>query len=268
MMLDWYLNKPLGEYINIYVVESKEKYGGVITAFLCYLLKQDFIDAAVSVRREGMRGKVVIARSEKEIISSSGSVWQVVPYTLEMKETIEREDLYKTAIVGLPCQINFLRQIKMLPLVETDFGERINVLIALFCYGTFAQESVLNYIKETYHVDPLTIEEIKISEKTLHIIGKKQVNIPLEEIAQYLRGGCLFCPDYTGSTSDLSVGIVEEKTVVIVRSKEIEEKIRDASVLGYLEVNKADKEIVEKIREKSLKKINRAMKYREQFNTD
>ncbi|MEN4017841.1 MAG: Coenzyme F420 hydrogenase/dehydrogenase, beta subunit C-terminal domain [Methanobacterium sp.] len=258
VILEQYMNKPLDEYINVYVVEPGEKYGGVITACLCYLLNKGFIDGVVSTEREGIKGKIVTAKTEQEIISSSGSVWHVVPYTLKMRETIENEGLYKLAIVGLPCQIDFLRQMKIFPLTEACFGQRLNFLISLFCYGTFARESVLNYINEKYDIEPLSIREIKITDKYLHVIGKKQVEIPIENLSKYLHGGCLFCPDYTGSASDLSVGIVEKKTIVIVRTKEMDDLIKDAAVLGYISIHEADEKIIDKIRRKAVQKINRA----------
>lgn len=258
MTLEQYLNKHLGDCINVYVAESSEKYGGVITAYLCYLLNKGFIDGVVSTKREGIKGKIVTAKTEEEIISSSGSVWHVVPYTLKMRETIENEGLYKLAIVGLPCQIDFLRQVKIFPLTEACFGQRLNLLISLFCYGTFAQESVLNYINEKYDIEASSIREIKITDKSLHVIGEKQVEIPIETLAKYLHGGCLFCPDYTGSASDLSVGIVEKKTVVIVRTKEMDDLIKDAAVLDYISIHEASEQIIDKIQEKAVQKINRS----------
>ncbi len=266
MMLEQYKEKPLGNYINIYKAKPKKSYG-VVTSFLCYLLEDKFIDGVISTQRVGAGGKVIIAKTKEEIIASAGNVWHVVPYTLEMKDAIESEGLYNLAIVGLPCQMSFLRQIKMFPLIEANFGERISCLISLFCYGTFDQESVFNFLREKYDVEPSSIDEIKTTDKSLNvIIEDKQIEIPLENVSQYLHSGCLLCPDYTGSPSDLSAGFVNKEKVIITRTKEMDYRIREADKLGYFEIKEADKETIKKIEERALRKVNRALElYKEQI---
>ena len=266
MMPSWYLEKPLGEYVSIYEVITGEKIkgmeSGAITSFLCYLIEEKMIDGVVAAKKiRGLEGEIVIARTSEEVINTAGSKWQVLPFTLKLKETIERENLNKIAIVGLPCQINFLRQMKTFPLLETDFSGRINFLIGLFCFGTFAQESILSYIKEKYGIEPSTIKEVKISHRALKFSGKKDVELPFDEIMSYIQVGCLLCPDYTGVASDVSAGTIGEKTILIVRNKKIDELLQKAENNGYVEIENANRETIETIEKRAIEKINRASKY-------
>ena len=269
MMPSWYLKNPIGEYVGIYLAEVSEKVnigenvsGGAITAFLCYLIDKNFVDGVIAARKtKGLEGEIIVAKSKEEIIKTAGSKWQVLPFTSKLKETIENEDLKKIAIVGLPCQIHFLRQMKTFPLLEMDFSHRIDFLISLFCYGTFAQESILNYIKEKYEVEISSIKEVKITPKALKFIGEKTVEIPFEEITGYLQIGCLLCPDYTGTSSDISAGIIRDKTIIISRNERADEMIKDAASMKYIKISEAGKEIIKRVEEESIRKINRASKH-------
>jgi len=269
MMPSWYLEKPLGDYVAIYTGKSGRKIategaagGGVITSFLCYLLDNGIIDGVVAARKsKGLEGEIVVARTRDDIIKSAGSRWQVLPFTLKLKETIENESLRSMAIVGLPCQINFLRQMKTFPLLETDFSNKISMLISLFCFGTFAQESVLSYVREKYGIEPSSIEEIKISQKALKFIGDKEVEIKFDEITKYMQVGCLLCPDYTGIVSDISAGTIEDKTFIIVRNNEANEMLKDANKKGYIEIENVNEIEIERVEKKATEKIKRASSY-------
>lgn len=255
------VKEPLGEYIGIYLAKTN-KIEGVITSLLCYLMDEKIIDGVLAAKKlEGLKGEIIVAKSKEEIINAAGSRWQVLPFTAKLKETIENEDLKKIAIVGLPCQIHFLRQMRIFPLLETSFSNRIRLLISLFCYGTFAHESILNYLKSKYDVDASDIQDIKITSTSLQFIGKKKIEIPFEEIAKYLQIGCLLCPDYTGVASDISAGNFNNKTIIITRNEDAEKILHEAVKKGYFSIDRADKNIIEKIEKKAREKIQRASEY-------
>ncbi len=269
MMPSWYLEKPLGEYVAVYQVEATGKVpvekaasSGAITAFLCYLLDNEIIDGVVAAKKKrGLEGEIIIARTREEIISTAGSKWQVLPFTLKLKDAIESQNLSRIAIVGLPCQINFLRQMKMFPLLETDFSNRIKILIGLFCFGTFAQESILNYVREKYGVEPSSIREVRITQRAVKFVGEKEITVPFDEVTKYMQVGCLLCPDYTGIASDASAGVIEGKTIIIVRNESTDDLLKEAMKKGYISIEKIDKDKIALIEKRAIEKINRASKY-------
>jgi len=269
MIPSWYLERPLGEYTAAYSVKAgkempieKATSGGAITAILCYLIENDIIDGVIATKKaKGLQGEVIVAKTKDEIISSAGSRWQVLPFTLKLKETIEKENLRRIAIVGLPCQINFLRQMKTYPLLETDFSNRIKYLISLFCFGTFAQESILDYVKYKYGVSASDIKEVKIGQREIKFNGEKEIRVPFDELNKYLQVGCLLCPDYCGSASDISAGFTEKKTVIIIRNEEVNKMLKEACDRNYIEMEEIGEENIKEIEKRAIEKINRASKY-------
>ena len=263
---------PLGEYINIYLARSKDPEilsrrvgsGGAVTSILCYLLDKGICDAAVAVRRtRGFEGTIVVARTREEVIEAAGNKWSIVPFTSRLRRIIEENNLRNVAVVGLPCQAQFLRHMRMFPMLETDFGERIKVIISLFCVGTFAHEVFLAYLRSTYNIRAEEIEDMRIEGDNLVVIltGNRRTEIPVSKIASYLQAGCLICTDYTGVLADISAGTIQSYpgyTALITRTKLGDEIVRKAAQEGYIEVKEVDQKMVEEIRMKALDKIKRA----------
>jgi len=263
---------PIGEYINIYLARSKDPEilsrrvgsGGAVTSILCYLLDKGICDAAVAVRRtRGFEGTIVVARTREEVIEAAGNKWSIVPFTSRLRRIIEENNLRNVAVVGLPCQAQFLGHMRMFPMLETDFGERIKVIISLFCVGTFAHEVFLAYLRSTYNIRAEEIEDMRIEGDNLVVTltGNRRTEIPVSKIASYLQAGCLICTDYTGVLADISAGIVQSYpgyTVLITRTQLGDEIVRKAAQEGYIEVKEVDQKMVEEIRMKALDKIKRA----------
>ncbi len=266
---------PLGEYINIYIARSKDPEvlsrkiggGGAVTSILCYLLDKGICDAAVAAKRtKGFEGSIVVARTRKEVVEAAGNKWSIVPFTSRLRRIIEEYNLKSVAIVGLPCQTQFLGHMRMFPILETDFGERIKVIISLFCMGTFAHELFLAYLRSTYNIRAEEIEDIRIEKDSLVItlVNNEKIRIPVDKITPYLQVGCLVCTDYTGVSSDISAGTISSYpgyTVLITRTQLGDEIVRNSSREGYIEIREIDQKVLEEIRMKALSKIKRADYY-------
>ena len=266
--------KPLGEYIGVYLsraIDPKIRRqrvgsGGAITAFLCYLIDKNIIDGAVTVRRvRGLEGEVVVATTKKEVLEAAGDKWSIIPFTARLRDTIEEKGLKRIAVVGLPCQIQFLGQMRMFPLLESDFSERISLLISLFCLGTFANEVMLSYLRSKYGIKPSDITDIRLEGENLsiyHECGK--ISIPAREIVYHLQTGCLVCTDYTGVLSDISAGISENYlgyTVLIARNNRALELLNNARDEKYIELKEAPPSVIEEISLKARGKMERATYY-------
>ena len=265
---------PLGEYKAIYLARAVEEEirkrrigsGGAVTALLCYMLEEGVVDGVVAVKRvKGLEGVVFVARSKEEVLEAAGSKWTIAPYTARLKATIEEQELKRIAVLGLPCQIQFLGQMKMFPLLETDFSERIKFLISLFCLGTFAHEAFLAYVRSKYGIRADEIGDVKLEGDLLVVKGeKKEAKIPISEAHQYLQTGCLLCSDYTGVLSDISAGISEMHlgyTVLIARSSLAMDLLRSAEEGGYVELEEAPQSVVDEVALKARGKIERATSY-------
>lgn len=265
--------KPLGDYVRIYLARSKIPEiikkgigGGAVTSILLYMLDKNIVDAVVVVKKaKGLQGEVIVAKNREDVIKAAGSKWSVVPFTLKLKDTLLSLDIRKVALVGLPCQAQYLHQVKNYPLLETDFGDKIGYIISLFCLGTFATEAFLAYIHRVKGVSPEKIHSIRFKKGYLTVIHDDgELKLSMNDILPYMQLGCLICPDYTGVLADLSAGVSEyypEHTILITRNTSIDNLVREAAKRNYLEIKEVGPVIIEELEIKSKGKITRAMDY-------
>lgn len=264
---------PIGTYVNVYEARAidervrrlEKTKGGAVTAILLYLLEEKLVDTVIVARKKkGLKGEAYLARSPEEILEAAGPKWSIVPYTLGLKEKLVSPDVRKAVFVGLPCQAQFLRQMKMFPLMESDFSRKIYLIISLFCMGTFAVESFLDYMYRSYKIGPDDIVGIEVKGEELvvrHTSG--ELSIKIEEALPYLQHGCLTCPDYTGVFADISAGSSPTPgyTILITRNKLADKVVRDAANKHYVEIHEAPLRIIEEISEKGRDKIFRSYRY-------
>jgi len=274
-----FLKNPLGEYKGVYLAQTTSKEilarreisGGVVTSIACYILKKNFSDAVVAVKRtRGIEGTIILARTCEEVIEAAGSKWTLVPYMKALRDTIIEENIRRVTVIGLPCQINFLRQMKEFPLLETDFGDRVRFLIGLFCIGTFAHEVFKSFMRSLYGVKPSEIEDVKIlGDKLLvYVSDGGIVKVPVAEALKYLQTGCLLCPDYTAVSSDISAGVLPDMphyTVVITRTSVGQKLFERAIADNVIKAKPLDEKLLEKLKRRALSKMHRAEKYTMQF---
>ena len=267
-------DKPLGDYIEIVLARAlderirrqKVASGGATTALLIYMLDSGEIDGVVAAKKvRGLVAELVIARNREEVLQAAGNRWSVLPYTTKLKEALQHGDVEKVALVGLPCQAQFLWQMRMFPLLETDFVNKIHMIISLFCIGTFVSEAFVDILKLRYGLDPERVSSIGLEGNRLRIVyDSEEKVIPLQEVIPYIQTGCLVCPDYTGVLADLSSGLSENYpgyTVFIIRSECAREAVYGAKDRGYLEVRKAGADVIDEIETKARGKIVRATRY-------
>ncbi len=268
------IENPLGDYVAVYISRAlKRKFrklptagGGAVTAILCFLLKRKVVDGVIVSRRlKGLQGEVFIATTEEEVMEAAGNRWSVVPLTSEIRESLLGTELRRVAIVGLPCQMQFFACMKALPVLEADFGDRIKLLVSLFCLGTFAQKPFLEFLNRKHGILPEYISSIRLSGEELVICHHKgEIKLRLSDILPYLQAGCLACPDYTGVYADISAGISESYpgyTVLIARTPEADQILKDASSQGFIDLKNAPPDLLREIESRARSKIVRSRTY-------
>ena len=165
--------KPIGEYKAIFLAKSnlgelknKNVHGGkAVTALLIYLIDKKIIDAVVVTKKtKGLEGQIIIAKTREEILTTAGTRWSVLPYTTKLKKVLMSSDIQRVAIVGLPCQTQFLRQSQLYPLLETDIGKKIEIIVSLFCMGTYATEAFIAFLRKKYAINPEEIVSIQLQQ--------------------------------------------------------------------------------------------------------
>ena len=134
-----YIGANLGAYLAHALdgsLRTNAASGGVVSAILIDLLEKGKIDGALvcrSVIRDGkVRAEFFIARNKTEILQSQGSKYVPVYFAREALPLIEKfqGDL---AVVGLPCDIEFIRRRMEKETSEDSTGAKVRLLIAIVC---------------------------------------------------------------------------------------------------------------------------------------
>ncbi len=131
----------LGSFLNCYVghggskeTRGRSSSGGIVTQLLLYALRKGVIDGALVVgwsSNDPFEPQALIARSEAEILSSSGSKYCPVAAVSSLSSILSQRG--KFAVVGLPCHIHGIRKAER---VFRELEDRIVLHIGLFCGHT------------------------------------------------------------------------------------------------------------------------------------
>ncbi|MEI7966875.1 MAG: Coenzyme F420 hydrogenase/dehydrogenase, beta subunit C-terminal domain, partial [Actinomycetota bacterium] len=237
-----------GQYRQLLLVRASDKEvhekgqdGGFVGAMLIWLMKHDYIDAALTSFMEGdgtsWKARPGLARTPEEVLQSSGSRYTFSANTLAMKEAQEA-GINRLALVGMSCQSSALpimwkRKVGKIAkpflfniglLCSKTFDDAIFEELFLAKYGLKKEEMVKMNIKGVF--------QIWMKDGSYH-------EIDLKECHQWTREGCKMCPDFAAEHADISTGGIGEDnawTLCVVRTALGEEvmnrMIADGSVIA------------------------------------
>jgi coenzyme F420 hydrogenase subunit beta len=106
----------------------------LVTSILIHAIKSKMADGVLVTRMQAgnpLRPESFIARSEAEIIDSSGSKYCPVPVGTALREILESQGRY--IFVGLPCHVHGLRKAQA---ADARLRERIVLCVSLVCHHT------------------------------------------------------------------------------------------------------------------------------------
>lgn len=219
--------KLLGSFIQAHTghavdpkIRTASSSGGITPAILVHALEKNQIDTALVVRlRNGHpldEPELLLARNCEEILSSVGSKYRPVPLNKALRDIINRQDIRRVGIAGLPCHIEGLKKAQAIcPILK----EKIAFTIGLFCRHTkelaFTRLMLARLGLDDSQTDTITYRG---SGWPGLIIAKKKDGT--EERCGYFDRGlfffwlghsfsplaCFLCSDPTAECADLSCG--------------------------------------------------------------
>ena len=205
-------------------VHQKGQDGGFVSAMLIWLMKHDYIDAALTSFMEGdgtsWKALPGIARNPEDVLKAAGSRYTYSANTLALKQAQE-EGLSRLALVGMSCQSSVLPIMWKRKVGKT--GKPFLFNIGLLCSKTF-DDAIFEELFLAKYV--LKKEEmVKMNIKGAFQIWMKDGSfheIDLKECHQWTREGCKTCPDFAAEHADISTGGIGEDnawTLCIVRTE-------------------------------------------------
>ena len=222
-------------YTNDNKVLKNASSGGVMTQIAIYLLENNLADRVLTthfIYTSGPQTVCILAKSKDEIISSQGSKYCPVDLSEAINEIKNNE--YRVAVIGTPCQIAGIRNIQK---SDEGFSSKIVLTIANFC-GGFKSYNNINLLAKRKGISFDQITNFRFrgngqpgsmliedkSGKKVEMAYPKYVGLNGEQ--KHLR--CHLCVDATGELADIACGdawvprFLEDKhpwSVILTRNK-------------------------------------------------
>jgi coenzyme F420 hydrogenase subunit beta len=229
-------------YSNNKEILKSASSGGIMSHLAIYLLESKIVDRVLTTSfsyESGLRAVCSLAKSRDEILQSQGSKYCPVDLSIAIREI--KNNGYRVAVIGTPCQIAGIRNIQKF---DKAFSEKIILTIANFC-GGFKNYNNIDLIAKRKGINPKNIGFFRfrgngqpgsmlIQERT----GKK-VELPypkyvgLNGIPKHLR--CHLCVDATGELADIACGDawlqrflkdINPWSIILTRNKKADDLIK------------------------------------------
>lgn len=203
-------------YSNDTEIREGAASGGMVTAYLAYLLDTGRIDGAIvsrSVIEDGqLRVESLVARSRAELLSCRTSIYCDFPQAKSFQELLAKEGRY--AIVSLPCH---LKALGILCQKYPELAKRVAVRISLWC-GHVSEKRLVTTVLERRGISLDQAEKLQFRKG--HWRGQMHVDMKdgSRHVFPYFEYGfyqnlfvdaahrCLSCDDHFGYQADVCFG--------------------------------------------------------------
>ncbi|MGD8208696.1 MAG: Coenzyme F420 hydrogenase/dehydrogenase, beta subunit C-terminal domain [Desulfobacterales bacterium] len=238
--------------------------GGTTSALMAFALASGLIDAAVLTDQKGGWPDPRIVTNEKEVITCALSKFTAAP-TLAAFNRAVHQGYQRLGVVGTPCQITALAQLKGNPLEIDDFQDPVALSVGLFCNWALEPRSLMTFLSSLLDISRVKRMDIPPPPADVLIVRMEDrvLEIALKDIRHLIPTTCFICPDLTSEWADLSIGMVEGKVgwnTLIVRTEAGEQIVRQAENAGYLETASMPKENVAHLSDAGRAKKGRAFR--------
>lgn len=211
-----YDGAPLGHFTRILaaragdIVSGQFQGGGTVSALVTYALTHKMAEGAVLTGAEGIAPVARWLTEPNEVTGQAGSKFIAAP-TLSALNRAVQEGAQNLAVVGTPCQMTAVAQMRMNPLEREDFTDPIALTIGLFCNWALDHRTLTAYLSERMNVSDITGMDIPPPPAETLVVKTRDGDkrFPLNEVRRLIPHTCFICPDMTAEWSDVSVGMYE-----------------------------------------------------------
>ncbi|VUT27778.1 MAG: Coenzyme F420 hydrogenase subunit beta [Candidatus Syntrophoarchaeum sp. GoM_oil] len=218
--------------------------GGVVTALIKYALDEGVLDAVVAT---GLSADVpwkpvpVVITDSSDIDKIAGSKYSLSPNIIGVKEAIN-EGFENIGFVGLPCNIQALRNIQVSTEPYQVGIEKVKLMVGLFCMENFRYDDLLkSFVKKVLKVNLEDVLKFEMRDGSFWVItADTTYSARIKDLDKYAAEGCRHCNDFTAELSDISIGSVGSKrgwSTVIKRSTLGTKIFEGAIKQGYIDIS-------------------------------
>lgn len=238
--------------------------GGTVSALISCALDQNRINGAILTGSDGIEPAPRLVTSQEQVLSCAGSKFMASP-TLAALNAAVGEGLRGLAVVGTPCQMTAVAQMRMNPLAREDFEDPVALTIGLFCNWALDHRRLINHLSA--RMDLSAIRSMDIPPPPAEVLVVKtspgERRFPLEEIRPLIPKTCFICPDMTAEWADLSVGMYEGRpgwNTLLVRTNAGQGLVEKAVIDGWLDVEAFSEEREKALSGAALNKKQRSLR--------
>jgi len=277
-----YDGRPLGHYREVVAARTGEKIakqgfqgGGTVSALMTFALQEALIDAAVLTDRKGMIAEPRLVTRVEDIFKCASSKFMAAPTLAALNQGVT-EGYRKMGVVGTPCQLTAVAQMRTNPTQKDDFIDPVALTVGLFCNWALDTRRLETLLSEKMDVSGIRGMDIPPPPANMMVLDtdKGRVEVPLSEIKPLIPETCFICPDMSAEFSDLSVGMYEGRpgwNTLIVRTEKGAELVKRASDEGFLETEAFPEDNLNHLAKAAAEKKARALRMlirRELINTE
>jgi coenzyme F420 hydrogenase subunit beta len=261
---------PLGTYEEIRIARSGEKMsggdfqaGGVVSALITVALEKGMIEGAVLTGREGMVPVPGIAKGPEDVVKFSLSKYTAAP-TLCVLNSAAKEGRTGLGVVGTPCQMTAVTQMRANPTNRDDFTDPVSLTVGLFCTWALDTRNLIAFLSERVDVSRIRKTDIPPPPAEVFVVetDEERLEFPLDDIRPLVPGGCHICPDMTSEWADVSVGVLEGRpdwNTLIVRTDKGRRLVDEAVKAEFLELGELPAENLNHLETAASNKRKRAL---------
>lgn len=266
-----YQGSPMGRYREVLGARAAKKFrrwrfqgGGTATTLVATALKEGLIEAAILTDRSGIEPVPRIVTRWDEVGKCATAKFIAAPTLAAMNQAV-REGKVRLGVVGTPCQMTAVAQMRLNPLCREDFSDPISLAVGLFCNWALDNRTLTAFLEK--RLDPGTVLAMDIPPPPANVLVLETVNgreeISLDEIRPLIPQTCFICPDMTSEWADVSVGMYEGRSgwnTLIVRTDRGADLVEQARSDGFLETEPMPESYVKALAAAALQKKQRALR--------
>jgi len=251
-----YQGNPLGYYLEMKISKAGEKVsrgnfqaGGTVTSLMSFALSKGYLDAVVLTDREGLEPVPRIATNLEDIISCSTSKYCASPTLAALNQALKNGHNH-IGVVGTPCQVLALAQMRSNPFGEKNFTDPTSLVVGLFCTWSIDFQRFKTFLTKQMDIENIT--KIDIPPPPAEIMEiytqDEKIDISLDDIRKLVPNTCSYCIDMSAEFSDVSVGVLEgrpDMNTLIIRTERGKHIVDEAEKEGFLLIDDIPQENLE-----------------------
>jgi coenzyme F420 hydrogenase subunit beta len=185
--------------------------------------------------------------------------------TLSALNMAVREGYKRIGVVGTPCQMTAVAQMRSNPLQKEEHSVPVALSVGLFCNWSVDTRRLMDLLAQRLEVSD--IRRMDIPPPPANILALETVNgsveVSLSDIKPLIPHTCFICPDLTSEFADLSAGMFEGRpgwNTLIIRSDTGAEIVEQARREGFIETEPFPEDNLKHLSKAAAEKKERALR--------